>query len=224
MAVRVADQVLEADWDRRLRGLVGAGAHRNLPVAGLYEHALRRNEALLAESGPLAIETGEHTGRSPEDKYVVQDDATADAVDWGPVNQPMAPDDFDALLDRLIGYLRRRERFVEDLYACADPAYRLRVRVVSEYASHALFARNLFVVPTREERGQGLEPEFTVLHAPSFRANPGRHGTRSEVVIALDLSRRIVLIGGTRYAGEIKKSIFTALQFLLPVRGVATMH
>ncbi|MGH2562797.1 MAG: phosphoenolpyruvate carboxykinase (ATP) [Thermomicrobiales bacterium] len=212
------------DWDRRLRTLVGAGAHQNLAVGALYEHALRRGEALLADGGALAIETGEHTGRSPDDKFIVRDATTEDTVDWGSVNQPIASEAFDALLDRMIGYLLRRERFVEDLFACADPIYRLRVRVVSECAGHALFARNLFIVPTQEERARGLEPEFTVLHAPSFRTDPARDGTRSDVTIALDLSRRIVLIAGTRYAGEIKKSIFTALQYLLPVRGVATMH
>jgi phosphoenolpyruvate carboxykinase (ATP) len=224
MAVRVADEVIDENWDRRLEGLLAAGAYRNLAVAALYEHALRRGEALLADGGPLAIETGEHTGRSPKDKFLVRDASTEDAVDWGAVNQPIDASTFDALLDRVINHLRRRDRFVEDLFACADPAYRLRVRVVSEFAGHALFARNLFVVPSDEERAQRAEPEFTVLHAPSLKTVPSRDGTRSDVTIALDLSRRIVLIAGTRYAGEIKKSIFSALQYLLPVRGIATMH
>ncbi len=200
-------------------------AHWNVSVAPLYEAALRREEGRLAASGPLAVETGEHTGRSPRDKFVVREPAS-EGVWWGEVNQPLAPEAFDELHHRLSGHLSGRELFVQDLYACADPDYRLRVRVVSETAWSALFARNLFIVPTDEERAADRDraPDFTVLHAPRFEADPARLGTRSETAIVVSFSRRLVLIAGTGYAGEIKKSIFSVLQYLLPQRGVATMH
>ena len=198
---------------------------RNLPAAPLYEHALRRGEGVLAATGPLVVETGAHTGRSPRDKFVVRESAS-DGVWWGEINQPLTPEAFADLHRRLADHLGVGERFVQDLYACADPAYRLRVRVVSETAWSALFARNLFIVPTVEERAadRGREPDVTVLHAPSFAADPAAQGTRSETAIVVSFSRRIVLIAGTGYAGEIKKSIFGVLQYLLPKQGVATMH
>jgi len=210
---------------------VGAGiteakdALWNLPPALLYEHALRRGEGLLAATGPLVVATGEHTGRSPRDKFVVQEPATAD-VWWGEVNRPLPPAGFDELHRQVVSHLGDRELFVQDLYACADPAYRLRVRVVSETAWSALFARNLFIVPTAEERvaDRGRAPDFTVLHAPGLEADPASQGTRSETAIVVNLARGLVLIAGTGYAGEIKKAIFSVLQYLLPKRGVATMH
>ncbi len=199
--------------------------HWHLTAAHLYEHALCRGEAHLAATGPLVVETGEHTGRSPRDKFVVREPATAD-VWWGDVNHPLPPSGFEDLHRRLTDHLGRRELFVQDLYACADPAYRLRVRVVSESAWSVLFARNLFIVPTDKERAadRGREPDFTVLHAPRFQADPAEQGTRSETAIVVNLGRGLVLIAGTGYAGEIKKSIFGVLQYLLPKRGVATMH
>ena len=204
----------------------GDVVHRNLSVALLYEHALRRHEGRLAATGPLVVETGEHTGRSPEDKFVVDEPETADEIWWGPVNHPLAPEHFTALHHHVVNHLERRERFVHDLYACADPAYRLRVRVISENAWHALFARNLFIVPTAEESAAdtGRDPDFTLLHAPSATASPAEHGTHSETAIAISFDQRLAVIAGTHYAGEIKKAIFTVLQFLLPRRGVATMH
>ena len=200
-------------------------ANRNLGPAALYEHALRRGEGRLAATGPLVVDTGEHTGRSPRDKFVVQDDATAD-VWWGDVNQPLPPATFDALCRAVVDHLDHHELFVQDLYACADQAYRLRVRVVSTSAWHALFARNLFIVPTAKERAadEGREPDFTVLHAPDLSADPSLDGLRSETAIAVDFAQRLILIAGTAYAGEIKKSIFGVLQYLLPHRDVATMH
>ena len=196
-----------------------------LPAAQLYEHAIRRGEARLAATGPLVVETGEHTGRSPRDKFVVEEPATSD-IWWGEVNHPLAPDRFRDLHHDLARHLGGRELFVQDLYACADPTHRLRVRVVSETAWAALFARNLFIVPTPAElaEDQGREPDFTVLHAPSFDADPARHGTRSETAIAVGFSMGLILIAGTGYAGEIKKSIFGVLQYLLPKRDITTMH
>lgn len=200
-------------------------AHWRLPAAPLYEHALRREEGVLAATGPLVVATGEHTGRSPRDKFVVREPGTED-VWWGDVNHPLPPAGFDALHRRLAAHLDRRELFVQDLYACADPAYRLRVRVVSETAWSALFARNLFIVPSAAEAAadRGREPDVTVLHAPRFEADPTTQGTRSETAIVVNFARGLVLIAGTGYAGEIKKAIFGVLQYLLPKRGVATMH
>ena len=204
-----------------------AAVHWNLTPPLLYEHALRRGEGVLAATGPLTVETGAHTGRSPRDKFVVREPASAD-VWWGEVNHPLAPEAFDELHRRLAHHLGGQELFVQDLYAGADPAHRLRVRVVSETAWSVLFAHNLFIVPTVEERiddrAQGREPDVTVLHAPRFAADPAAEGTRSETAIVTSFSRGLVLIAGTGYAGEIKKAIFAILQYLLPKRGVATMH
>jgi phosphoenolpyruvate carboxykinase (ATP) len=197
-------------------------AHRNLGLAALYEQALRREEGVLAASGALVVDTGEHTGRSPKDKFVVEEPESADEVWWGEVNQPLAPDSFGRLRDDVRRYLKQREVFVQDLSACAEPTFRLPVRVESELAWTALFSRNLFIV--REGGGARPSAPFTVLHAPLLRADPARHGTASETVIAVSLAERQVVIAGTRYAGEIKKSIFSVLQFLLPQQGVATMH
>jgi phosphoenolpyruvate carboxykinase (ATP) len=226
MAVRVASEVGNHPEGSDVDLAQGVGVYRNQSVPELYEHAIRRNEALLAAGGPLLLETVPHTGRSPKDKFIVRDETTAEPVAWGSVNQPFPREAFDALHARIVSYLRRRERFVQDLNAGADPSYRLRVRVISESASHALFARNLFIVPSSQERieAENATPDFTILHAPSFRADPERDGTRSDVAIILDFTRRIVMIAGTRYAGEIKKAIFSAMQFLLPLQGVATLH
>jgi phosphoenolpyruvate carboxykinase (ATP) len=197
--------------------------HRNLPAGALVEEAIRRGEGRLAANGALAAETGERTGRSPNDKFTVQDALTRDKVAWGPVNQPFEPERFEALRRRVVEHLQGRERYEQDLFAGADPDYRLQLRVVNELAWHNLFARQLFVRPEAgawDER----EPAFTILSAPSFRADPARDGTKSDAFILVDLSRRLVLIGGTRYAGEMKKSIFGALNFRLPARDVFPMH
>jgi phosphoenolpyruvate carboxykinase (ATP) len=204
----------------------GRNVHWNLPVARLYEHALRAGEGELAASGPLSIDTSPHTGRSPKDKYVVHEPSSANNIDWGEVNQPLNADVADRLAMKVAEYLNRRDLFVQDLWACADPRFRLNVRIVSELAGHALFSRNLFIVPDDEHlsSSRSIEPDFTVLHAPRLQLDPVRDGVRSETAIVLDFSRRLVVIAGTRYAGEIKKSIFTALQYTLPLDGIATMH
>jgi phosphoenolpyruvate carboxykinase (ATP) len=200
--------------------------HWNLPAAKLYEHALKNREGRLADSGPLAIDTSPHTGRSPKDKYIVDEPSVAGQIDWGEVNQPIDAEIADRITSKVSSYLAGRELFVQDLWACADPQYRLRVRVVTELAGHALFSRNLFIVPDDVESAvvNDALPDFTVLHAPSLQLDPDSDGTASETAILLDFSRRLVVIAGTRYAGEIKKSIFTALQYTLPLQGIATMH
>ena len=206
------------------QGWSGTGArHWNLAPASLVEQAILRGEGVLTDSGALAFRTGQYTGRSPEDKFIVLEPSVEGEVDWGKVNRPFDPAKFDALLERVRDHLRGREVWVQDAFAGTDPALRLPIRVVCERAYHALFARQLFVRASPEELA-GHRAEFTIVAAPDFQAVPERDGTRSEVFILLNFARRIVLIGGTLYAGEIKKSVFSILNTLLPRRGVLPMH
>ena len=195
----------------------------NQSVAQLLESALLRGEARLAANGAVVAYTGARTGRSPKDKFIVDDKVTHDRVDWGRVNQPISPERFDALLERVLEHMRQRDLFVQDLYSGADPAYRLPIRVIAEYAWHALFVRQLFVRPEPGELKSHV-PEFTVIAAPEFEAVPERDGTKSSAFILADFTRKIVLIGGTKYAGEMKKSIFGVMNFLVPQRDVLPMH
>jgi len=197
--------------------------HRNLHSGVLVEHAVRRGEGLLADNGALVGYTGKYTGRSPKDKFTVKDQTTAELVNWGDVNQPFDPEKFDALFDRVTASLRGKELFVQDLYAGADSKYRLPIRVINEYAWHNLFVRALFVRPTAEEL-KTHRAEFTIVAAPEFQADPQRDGTRSEAFIVVNFTRKIILIGGTKYAGEMKKSIFGIMNFLLPPNNVFPMH
>ena len=196
---------------------------RNLSPAALYEHAIRRNEAVIVSTGALTAETGKHTGRSPKDKFFVKEPTSRDAIWWDPGNQPISTTSFDRLLARMQEYARANPVYTKDVFACADPRHRLRVRVVSEFAWHSLFAHNLFIRPGADDL-RGFEPDFTVMALPSVKADPAQDGTHSETFILVHLGRGIVLIGGTEYAGEIKKSIFTALNYLLPAKGVFPMH
>ena len=197
--------------------------HRNLHSGILVEHAVRRGEGLLADNGALVAYTGKYTGRSPKDKFTVKDPVTADLVNWGDVNVAFNPEKFDALFERVVASLRGKELFVQDLYAGADPKYRLPIRVINEYAWHNLFVRALFVRPGSEEL-KTHHAEFTIVAAPEFQADPQRDGTRSEAFIVVSFTRKIVLIGGTKYAGEMKKSIFGVMNFLLPQNNVFPMH
>ena len=213
--------------DARLdaQGLRPAGkVHTNLIAAQLVEHAVRRGEGQLAEMGPLATVTAPHTGRSPDDKFIVRRPETEADIDWGTVNRPMDPKHFDALVADVQAYLSTRdELFVQDLYCGADPAYRLSVRYVSPSAWHMAFVRNMFIRPEDAELAL-FAPNFTVLHAPEMQSDPARHGTRSGTFVVLDLARRMILIGGTRYAGELKKAMFTVMNYYLPKQGVLSMH
>lgn len=195
-------------------------ARWNLEPPALYEEAIQRNEARLAHSGALVAYTGKHTGRSPQDKFLVKEPSNAQKIWWGPVNAPITPEQFERLYERLCDHLKAQKIFVQDLEVCAAPRYRVPIRVITEYAWHSLFARNLFLRSRREPHS----PEITLICAPSFQAIPERDGTRSETFIILHLTRKIILIGGTSYAGELKKSVFTLLNYLLPHQGVLPMH
>ncbi|HSR72981.1 MAG TPA: phosphoenolpyruvate carboxykinase [Kiloniellales bacterium] len=214
---------------RSRHGLAGHGIRNpsavywNLGVPALYSHALRRDEGILAEGGPLVVLTGQHTGRSPNDKFIVAESSTRDEIWWGKVNVATDQVTFDRLHAKMLAYFQGRELFVQDVFAGADPDYRLAVRVVSTSAWHALFARNMFIHPGHD-RLADFEPEFTVLHAPFLEADPQTDGTNSGTFILVDFARRLILIGGTVYAGEIKKSIFSILNFILPPQGVLPMH
>lgn len=195
----------------------------NLSVPELYEHAIRRGEGMLAPGGALVVSTGKYTGRSPNDKYIVREPATAERIWWGAVNRPLPEERFDALYRRICAHLDGRELYVLDCRAGADPQHELRLRVITEHAWHALFARALFL-PADPARLHDYVPQLTIIHAAGFCCEPEIDGTASEVCIVLHLARGQVLIGGTAYAGEIKKSVFTVLNYLLPDRGVLPMH
>jgi phosphoenolpyruvate carboxykinase (ATP) len=196
----------------------------NLSTPALYEEAVRRHEAVIAAEGPLACRTGLHTGRSPNDKFVVREASSEANVDWGTVNRSMDVAHFDALHRDLLSSLKGAELFVLDCYAGADPAFQLPIRVINEFAWHNLFARNLFIVNPASGTPAAHASQFTIIDSPSFKADPQRHGTNSDVVIALHFARKLVLIGGSSYAGEMKKSIFTVLNYLLPLQNVLSMH
>lgn len=194
----------------------------NLQAPALYERSLQQGETKLAKGGALVAETGVHTGRSPKDKFVVRDATTENAV-WWDNNGAITTEQFDLLLADFLQHAEGKSLYAQDLYGGADPAIRVRARVVTEYAWHSLFIRNLLIRPQQDEL-EGFVPDLTIIDLPSFKADPARHGCRSETVIACDFSRRIVLIGGTSYAGEMKKSVFTYLNFILPQVNVMPMH
>ncbi|MDE2183140.1 MAG: phosphoenolpyruvate carboxykinase [Alphaproteobacteria bacterium] len=199
-----------------------AAAHRNLGAPALYEAAIRRGEGRLADGGAIAVLTGRHTGRSPNDKYIVRDEASAGRV-WWDNNQAMAPEAFTRLEADMLAYARGRELFVQDLLAGADPAHRLSVRVATEYAWHSLFIRNLLLRPQAAAL-EDFDPGFVIVDLPGFSAEPSKHGCATSTVIAVNFAKRLVLIGGTSYAGEMKKSVFTILNYLLPDDRVMPMH
>ena len=206
-------------------GVAAPGAlHPNLEAAALVGEALRRCEGRLSEDGAFMAVTGQHTGRSVQDKFVVDEPETTGEMWWGKVNKKLAQAHFAALIGDVRAYLGAQgELFTQDLYAGADPAHRIRVRLVTTNAWHALFARNMFIRPPAAEL-EGFAPDFTILHAPEMEADPARHGCRSSTAIALSFAERIICIAGSSYAGEIKKSIFTVMNWLLPARGVLPMH
>ncbi|MBS1270702.1 MAG: Phosphoenolpyruvate carboxykinase (ATP) [Gammaproteobacteria bacterium] len=195
----------------------------NLATGALTEHAIRCEEGRLSEHGALVVNTGKHTGRSARDKFVVKDSSTADKVWWGPINVPFKPDQFDRLHRDLCEYLENRTVYVRDCFAGADLDYRLPIRVVNEFAWHNIFAANMFLEAGDDELVRHV-PEFTVINAPGFEADPAEHGTNSGTFIVVNFTKQLVLIGGTSYAGETKKSIFSVMNYLLPRKGVLPMH
>jgi phosphoenolpyruvate carboxykinase (ATP) len=207
------------------QGLAPTGTvHFNLVPPELIGHAARRGEGEFADMGPFVAVTKPHTGRSPNDKFVVKEPSTEQDVDWGKVNQPISEAHFDALLKDVQQYLSgQSELFVQDLFCGADTNYQLSVRYVSPNAWQMAFVRNMFIRPTREQL-ESFSPNFTVLHAPEFQADPAKHGTRTGTFIVLHLAKRMILIGGTRYAGELKKSMFTVMNYMLPKQHVLSMH
>jgi phosphoenolpyruvate carboxykinase (ATP) len=198
--------------------------HWNQSAASLYEAAVRSGEGRLGSDGPLVCLTGAHTGRSPRDKFLVKESSSESRIDWGTANRPLDERSFDQLHRDMAAHLRDKTLYVLDAWAGADSTYRLPIRIVNELAWHNLFARNMFLPENDAQRQAVHVPAFTVLAAPSFKADPARHHTRSEVFICVHFAKQLVLIGGTSYAGEIKKSIFTILNYLLPLRGVLPMH
>ncbi|MBX7120342.1 MAG: phosphoenolpyruvate carboxykinase (ATP) [Gemmatimonadaceae bacterium] len=220
-----AAPVRESSTGLSAQGLAPTGTVRwNLEAPELVQAAIRKGEGELAHMGPFVAVTKPHTGRSPNDKFVVREPGSEADVDWGKVNQPLSEAHFATLLADVQAYLDGMgELFVQDLYCGADPAHRLSCRYVTPNAWHANFVRNMFIRPDVAALA-AFVPNFSILHAPEFQADPARHGTRTGTFIVLNLARRTILIGGTRYAGELKKSMFTVMNYLLPKQGVLSMH
>ncbi len=220
-----AAKSISPDDSLKALGLDNLGrVYWDLPTAALYEESIRRYEAALSHLGPLVVRTGQYTGRLPQDRFFVREPSSEKKICWGKINRPLEPEKFDALKYRLCAYLQGKDIFIQNCYAGADEKYRIPIRVISERASAALFARTMFI---REPDPQKLAhhfPEFTVLHAPNFHADPAIDGTHSEAFVLIHFAKKLVLIGGTAYAGEIKKSIFTVMNYLLPQKGVMAMH
>jgi phosphoenolpyruvate carboxykinase (ATP) len=219
------EMVRESSIGLSKQGLEPRGeVHWNLIAPELFQAAARRSEGEFSDMGPFVAVTTPHTGRSPNDKFVVKEPSSDKDVDWGKVNRPLTSEKYQQLLEDVRTYLNETpELFVEDLYCGADPSYRLSVRYVSPNAWHMAFVRNMFIRPELSDLPT-FDPNFTVLHAPEFEADPTRHGTRSGTFIVLNIAERTILIGGTRYAGELKKAMFTVMNYLLPKQGVLSMH
>ncbi|NOZ42143.1 MAG: phosphoenolpyruvate carboxykinase [Alphaproteobacteria bacterium] len=195
----------------------------NMTAEILYEHTLRNNAGMISRGGALVVETGVHTGRSANDKFMVKEPDSEDNIWWGKVNVPLTPENFDKIHARILDYFNQRELYVQDLYGGTDPACRIAVRTISSSPWHSLFIRNLLVCPDSDDLA-GFDPEFTILHAPEMTLDPADVGTNSETVITINMAKKLVLIAGTSYAGEMKKSVFSILNYLLPAQGIMPMH
>ncbi len=201
-----------------------AAVHWHLTTAALYERIVSRGEGIVAHQGPLVVRTGVYTGRSPKDKFIVHEPSSAHHISWGPENQPIDPEKFDLIYYRLLAFLQGKEIFVQDCHVGADPHYRMPIRVINTMAWQNLFARNMFIRIHDYKELKEHAPEFTIISAPDFHALPELDGTNSEAFILVNFAKRLILIGGTSYGGEIKKSIFTILNYLLPQKEVLSMH
>ncbi|HDN27821.1 MAG TPA: phosphoenolpyruvate carboxykinase (ATP), partial [Thioploca sp.] len=198
-------------------------AYWNLNTPALYEQIIRRREGIMSHLGPLVLRTGHHTGRSANDKFIVEEPSTEKEIWWGKINRPFPADKFDDLHRRMDLHLQAQDVYVQDCYVGSSPQHRLPIRVISQYAWHNLFARNMFLQATPEELVKHV-PEFTVIDAPKFHASPSSDGTNSETFIIVNFAKKLVLIGGTSYGGEIKKSIFSVMNYLMPMKDVLPMH
>ncbi len=215
----------KADFGLDIIGLINLRkVYWNLTTEALYEEIIFRSEAQISQLGPVIVNTGKHTARAANDKFIVRESTTEKNVWWGEYNRPYATPKFDELYSRLQGFLQGRDLFVQDCYGGADPNYRLPVRVITEYAWHSLFARNMFIKPKTNEEYRRHVPEFTVLCVPSFKSFPQIDGTPTNTFIVINFEQRLCIIGNTGYGGEIKKSVFTLLNYLLPMQGIMTMH
>lgn len=195
----------------------------NSSIPELYELSIKEGRGHIVEGGSLVAYTGVHTGRSPKDRFVVKEPETENSINWGKINQPISPQVFDSLYSKMMSYFEGKRVFVRDLHVCSHPDYRVNIRVINEYAWHNIFANNLFIRPDESELPH-KEIGFTVISAPNFKANSDVDGTRTETFILLNLQKRIALIGGTEYAGEMKKSVFTAMNYFLPEKNIFPMH
>ena len=219
------EETTTSDYLEQIRklGINPAKVHRNLEVTKLVSHSVSNGDGKIASTGSLAVKTGKYTGRSPDDRFIVKDNLTNDTVDWGKINHPIAPDKFDGIFERLKQHLEGKDLYVFDGFVGADPETRLPIRVINDHAWQNLFARQLFIRPTEIESASHV-PEFNLVCINDFEAVPEDDGTNSNVFIMIDLSRKLVLIGGTKYAGEMKKSMFAVMNFILPQRNILPMH
>jgi phosphoenolpyruvate carboxykinase (ATP) len=218
-------QLRKADYNLANHGIGNLRlAYWNLPNEALYEEAIFRSEGAMAAGGSFVASTGKHTARSANDKFVVREADSEGHIWWGVYNRPFEAGKFDALYERMLGFLQGRDIFVQDVYGGADQNYRLPVRIVTELAWHSLFARNMFILPQSLEEYKRFVPEFTIIAMPSFKSMPAVDNTASDTFICLSFEKKLAIIGNTAYAGEIKKSVFTILNYLLPLKGVLSMH
>lgn len=216
---------LKSDYGLDNHGLLNLRkVYWNLPTESLYEEIVFRGEGKTSRLGPMVVSSGKHTARAAQDKFVVREPDSEEHIWWGEYNRPISPEQFNEIYNRLQGFLQGRDLFVQDCYAGADPAYQLPVRIITELAWHSHFSRNMFLLPKNREAYRLHVPDFTVMSVPSFQAFSSIDGTRSGTFIILNFAQRLAIIGGTAYGGEIKKSIFTVMNYLLPLEGVMTMH
>ncbi|MBN1679611.1 MAG: phosphoenolpyruvate carboxykinase (ATP) [Anaerolineae bacterium] len=217
--------VLKSDYDLKNHGLTNLNmVYWNLATEALYEEIVFRGEGQITHMGPVVVDSGKHRARAAQDKYIVREPSTEDHIWWGEYNRPIGSDQFSETLNRLQGYLQGRDLFVQDCYAGADERYRLPVRIIAEYAWHSLFARNMFILPQSKEEYRQYVPDFTLICVPSFHAHEPIDSTRTSTFIMLNFDQQLCILGDTAYGGEIKKSIFTVMNYLLPLEGVMTMH
>ncbi len=218
-------KALKADYGLANHGLTNFGnVYWNLPTEALVEEIAFRGEGNISRGGPIIVNTGKHTGRSANDKFVVKEASTQDKVWWGEYNRPFSPDKFDEVYSRMQGFLQGRDLFVQDCYVGADPEYRLPIRIITEFAWHAMFARNMFIIPKTADEYKRHIPDFTIISIPSFKGAQPIDATASETFILLNFEQKLGIIGNSAYGGEIKKAIFTVMNFLMPLEGVMSMH